>query len=192
MQGACPIFPILIKDISPGSPCCQWEDREREEEEAPWEPGEPGRAGEVGGRRGPPVQLGRGCLENPTQQGDRLRYRGVCWALGEDRVYWGGTRCSRRCAPRVPISAQWLWNSRSCGGRKHPQSVMTVGKRRVVPVYFASFHYSSWKEESCYMKGIFYCGAKVAVVQAGSTSQPSKGTNLCNSISPAIWNKAVK
>lgn len=59
-------------------------------------------------------------------------------------------------------------NSGSWEGRRRSQGRTPLGKWIVMSFYFLSFHYFSWKEKSCYKKGIFYCGAKVAVVQAGS------------------------
>lgn len=60
-----------------------------------------------------------------------------------------------------------LSSSRTWDRRKHPQSMAPLEKGWPC-FYFAWFHYSFWREESCYMKGIFSCGTKVAVVQGGS------------------------
>lgn len=48
------------------------------------------------------------------------------------------------------------------------------GKGMVVAFYFAFVSLFLLKGRELLMKGIFYCGAKVAVVQAGSNHSPQK------------------
>lgn len=150
MQAACPIFPTVIKEASPGIPLCSVRTYRGKKRRNLWEPV---------------------VWEVFRKSHAIARWALVIWCHHEYRA------CSGWIVQQDVYATEHLWMSRILLGRKYPQSdssgyvhcqICYLGKRMIIPFYFASFHYSSWKEESCYMKGISYCGAKVAVVQAGS------------------------
>lgn len=84
----------------------------------------------------------------------------VCRAQGEDRVC-SGEQCCSVCV------VQQLWNSGRWEGRRCSQSMTPLGKGMVVPFLFCFVSLFFLKGRELLYRRCFYCGAKVAVVQAG-------------------------